>query len=268
MKGLSCVVGALFISVPLSAQTPSITPAGILNAASFTVGEPVAQGSLISIFGTNLASTLAQASTIPLSNQLLDTSVTFNGVAAPLLFVSGGQINAQVPWNTLADGVSTGNATVVVTRAGVASAPQTVAVGPFSPGIFAATTASGALIAIAVNPDGSVAAPVNAIPGLTSRPANRGDALIIYANGLGAVTPTIQSAVSPSDGLRTNNTTPLVTIGGMSAQVLFSGLAPQYVGVNQLNVLVPQAAAPGSTVPLQIQVGGITTSDKVLIAVQ
>jgi len=73
---------------------------------------------------------------------------------------------------------------------------------------------------------------------------------------------------SASDGLRSTNTSPQVPIGGVPAQVLFSGLSPQFVGVNQINVVVPQGTATGDAVPLQIQIGGITTSDKVTIALR
>jgi len=79
-----------------------------------------------------LGSSLAQADTIPLSTTLNNVSVTFNGIAAPLLFVSGGQVNAQMPWNVLSSG-TTGTVNVVVTRNGQASAAQSVQIGPFSP---------------------------------------------------------------------------------------------------------------------------------------
>jgi len=79
-------------------QTPSVPAGGVINAASgASVTAPVAPGSLVSIFGSNLASGLAQADSIPLSTSLNSVSVTFNGIPAPLLFVSGGQINAQLP---------------------------------------------------------------------------------------------------------------------------------------------------------------------------
>ncbi len=269
MKGLY-VTFALIFCAAVNAQTPLISAGGIGNAAAGSaVGEPIAPGSLVSIFGTNLSAATAQSDTIPLSNTLSDvTSVTFNGVQAPLQFVSSGQINAQVPWNVFSDGTTSGNVNVMVTRTGGASAPQPVAVGQISPAIFVAQTASGAFLAIAVNPDGSLAAPANAIPGLASHPANRGDALIIYANGLGPVTPSIANGANSLDALRTTTTTPVVMMGGVAAQVLFSGLTPQFPGVNQVNAIVPTGTAPGSAVPLQIQVGGFTTPNSVLIAVQ
>src|SRR5262249_13239380 len=128
---------AFFLALAAHSQTPVVTPGGVINAASgAAVTNPVAPGSLVSIFGSQLASGLAQADSIPLSTSLNGVSVTFNGVQSPLLFVSGGQVNAQLPWNVLSSG-TTGNANIVVTRNGTPSTAQTVPVGPFSPGIFA-----------------------------------------------------------------------------------------------------------------------------------
>ena len=105
-------------------------------AASFAKGQVVTPGSLVSIFGSDLASGLSQAGTIPLSNSLGGVSVKFNDIPAPLVFVSPTQINAQLPWGVLPPGTSSGTVSVVVTRGSASSAAKTVQVGPFSPGIF------------------------------------------------------------------------------------------------------------------------------------
>jgi uncharacterized protein (TIGR03437 family) len=62
--------------------------------------------------------------------------------------------------------------------------------------------------------------------------------------------------------------TPTVTFGGVAGDVMFSGLAPQFVGVNQLNVQVPTGVTAGSAVPLQIQVNGFTSTNQVVVAIQ
>ena len=248
----------------LCAQVPSVSEGGVVNAASFTQGQAVTQGSLISIFGNDLASRLAQADSVPLSNSLADVeSVTFNGIPAPILFVSPGQINAQLPWNTLGGGVGSGTATVVVRRGNLSSEPRQIQIGPVSPGIFA--LGSGA--AIAINADGSLAAPENSIPGFRTRPARAGEVIVVLGTGLGQVDPPAQTAYPSVDALRRTMTTPTVLIGGREATVHFSGLAPEFVGVNQLNVSVPEGVQPGNAVPLQLRMGGITTADSVTIAV-
>jgi uncharacterized protein (TIGR03437 family) len=85
-------------------------------------------------------------------------------------------------------------------------------------------------------------------------------------NGLGPVAPAIGDGLDSSDQLRTAPPT-IVFIGGVPAQVPFAGLAPQFVGVNQINVVVPSGIAASDAVPLVINSGGIITSDKVTIAV-
>jgi uncharacterized protein (TIGR03437 family) len=256
----------------LAGQTPVISPNGIVNGATFAPG-PVAPGSIASIFGSNLASSLAQASSVPLSTALAGVTVTINGEPAPLYFVSpdqpgtpgSAQINIQIPYDVLPENATTGSVNVVVNRANVGSSqPEAVQIQSVAPGIL---SADGHAIAIN-NADGTLAAPPNSITGLTTHAASAGDALIIYATGLGAVTPTVANGANSSDKLRNTVVTPVVLIGGIQAQVLFSGLTPQFTGVNQVNVVVPSGVSPGTAVPLQIQVGSITTSNQVTIAIQ
>ncbi|HWC98744.1 MAG TPA: hypothetical protein VG456_18420, partial [Candidatus Sulfopaludibacter sp.] len=204
------------------AQAPSVAQGGVLNGASFSKGQPVAPGSLISIFGTNLASSNEQAGTIPLSTTLANVSVTFNGVAAPLSGVfhsaaGGDQINAQLPWE-----VQNGTANVVVTNGSTSSSPVSFQVGT-APGIFSFGTQ-----AIAYgNSDGLIASAVGAIPGLTTHPAKINDptTLVFLATGLGPVNPPLQTGNIVTDGLvHQTATTPTVTVGGVPAQVFFSGM--------------------------------------------
>ena len=245
------------------AQTPAIAQGGVLNAANGI--SPVTPGALVSIYGTSLAGGLAQADTIPLSNSLNQVSVTLNGIPAPLLFVSQGQINAQVPWNVLPNGTS-GTASIVVTNNGQTSVSQNVPVGPFSPGIFAIGT-----IAVAQNVvDASVAAPVGAIAGIQTHPATINDpfGLAILCTGLGAVDSSISNGANSGDILRRTLTQPTVLVGGQPVNVVFSGLSPQFVGVNQINVTLPPGTPTGNAVPLQISIGGIVTTNTITIAVQ
>jgi uncharacterized protein (TIGR03437 family) len=262
---MKALLAVLALSVAALAQTPAVTSGGVLNAASFDRAMPVSPGALISIFGSNLAATTATADSIPLSTVLGGVNVKINGQDAPLTGVfhtaNGDQINAQLPVS-----VDSGAAQVVVTRDGVAGAPQSFQVGQFSPGIFSVQFGVGQ--AIAINLDGSLAAPAGSIPGLATHPAKAGDTIIILATGLGPVTPSINSGANSVDTLRTTVTTPTVMIGGVSATPAFSGLSPQFVGVNQVNVVVPATAPKGDKVPLQISVGGLTSTDQVTIAIQ
>jgi uncharacterized protein (TIGR03437 family) len=247
---LSMIVSILLLiwMAGIAAAQPSIASGGISNAASGAT--TIAPGSLVSLFGSQLASTPAQGDSIPLSATINDVFVTVNGVRAPLLFVAPGQINAQMPWDLGAGG----SASVVVSRGGVTSAPATVQVAPAAPGLF---MVPGGTQAIAVNnADGTLAAPSGSIQGLTTHGAKPGDVLILYATGLGAVNPAVQSGHNSLDQLRWTVGTPTVLIGGVAARVDYSGLTPQFPGVNQLNVVVPAGVPPGASVPIEIQMGG------------
>jgi uncharacterized protein (TIGR03437 family) len=250
-------------AVAAQSQTPVVSPGGVVDAAAFQ--SPVAPGALVTIFGSNLASGLAVADTIPLSTSLSNTSVTFNGIPAPLNFVSAGQVNAQMPWDVLSSG-TVGTADIVVTSNGNVSTSVSVPVGPFSPGIFSSGTQ-----AIAYgNTDGIIAAAVGAIPGLTTHPAKINDplTLVILATGLGAVNPPVQTGNNVTDGVAHNTaTTPTVTVGGIGAQVVFSGISPQFVGVYQINIVIAPGTPTGDKIPLQISMGGVTTPSTITIAV-
>jgi uncharacterized protein (TIGR03437 family) len=242
---------------------------GIVNGASFQTGEPITPGSLISIFGADLASSEQPATSIPLPLSLGGASVTFQSgstsIAAPLLYTLPGdpannvksQINLQVPWE-----LAPGTVSVTVTNGTVSSQAASATVGPFSPGVFASNG-----LAIAENSDGTLAWPAGAVAGLTTHGAAAGDTLVVYATGLGALLqPPPADGANSLDLLRYTATTPVVLIGGQPASVSFSGLSPQFVGVNQLNVVVPNVT-PGNSVPIQIQAGGITTSSQITIAI-
>lgn len=253
---LCCCIGAS------DAQTPVVATGGVVNAASNA--PMVAPGSLVSIFGSQLASDMASADTIPLSNTLSNVSVTFNTVPAPMLFVSQGQINAQMPWGVLSSGGS-GVVNAVVTRDGVSSAPQAVQIAPISPGVFASSQ-NGQSLGIAVNfNDNTLAWPSGSVPG--AHPAKAGDVVTIYATGLGAVDSPIQDGHNSLDKLRLTTNPPTVLIGGIGAKVLGAALSPQFVGVYQVNIQLPQGVPTGNSVSLQIQIGGVTSTDKIVMAI-
>jgi uncharacterized protein (TIGR03437 family) len=269
MKHLSLFLAILAGPAVCSAQIPSVAEGGVVNGASFAKGQPVSPGSLVSIFGTGLVSKVASADTIPLSTNLSGVTVTFADLPpAPLLSAIPGtagsddQINAQVPWNI---GSGTGVVNVLVTTANGTSTPVAVNFAPSMPGIFVAAL-GGQLNAVAVNfTDNTLAW----IQGLTSssHPAKAGDTLVIYATGLGAVDHQPVEGGIPSVTARTV-ATPKVLFGGVPGDVEFSGLSPQFVGVNQLNVQVPTGVKSGNAVPLQIEVNGFTSTNTAVIAIE
>lgn len=221
----------------------------------------VAPGSLATIFGNGLAASLSSANSIPLSTTLSDvTSVTINGMPAPLMFVSASQIGVQVPWE-----VVPGPANVIVNRSGSSSPPMAVQVNAFAPSVFA--LGLGSLQALATNVDGTLTAPNGLVAGLNAHPATAGDTITFYATGLGVVDPPPLDGANSSDAMRQTTSTPSVQIGGATAQVTFSGLSPQFVGIYQFSVMVP-GGVTGSAVPVQVQTADGTNANPVTIALQ
>ena len=254
MKPVTLILAILSLGVAAYAQ-PAVAAGGVLNGASFEKGQAVAPGSLVSIFGTNLAATTASASTVPLSTTLGGVSVTFNNIPAPLIFVShsaanGDQINAQVPYEL----AGSSSAQVVVTN-GTPSAPAAVSLVSAAPGIF--QLGGGQAVAYG-NSDYAFAAPSGSIPGANAHPAKIQDpqTLVILATGLGAVTPSIATGAGDPTTVHNTTTMPVVMVGGVNAPVVFSGILPGFPGVYQINITVPSGAPTGNAVPLQIVMGG------------
>jgi uncharacterized protein (TIGR03437 family) len=254
---------------------PVVGEGGVLNAASYATGQPVALGSLVAVFGAGLAAELAQADSIPLSTQLGDTRVLFNDIAAPLLFVSSGQINAQMPWEALGGGGTTSGAVnVVVERGGQRSAPRQVQIAPAAPGIFAFRIEGGQVVgfgtgqAIAINPDGSLAGPEGSVPGVPTRPAQRGEVLQVLSVGLGAVNPPAVTGNHSLDQLRLAQSVPTVLVGGREVSGVAAAMSPQFVGIHQVNVPIPADAPTGDGIPLQFRMGDITSTDQVTISIR
>jgi uncharacterized protein (TIGR03437 family) len=154
---------------------------------------------------------------------------------------------------------------VTVTNARGKSVPVAVNYTSSMPGIFS-SSAGGQLYAIAVNSSDSSLVWPTGLAG-NAHPAKAGDVLIIYATGLGKVDHQPLDGGIPSV-LATTVAKPSVLFGGVPGDVLFSGLAPQFVGVNQLNVQVPAGVTPSSAVPLQIQVDGFSSASQVVVAIQ
>jgi uncharacterized protein (TIGR03437 family) len=252
------ILGSLLCSSFLLGQNVT----GVANPAAVTQSNAVAPGSLVSIFGGSLSGSLASADSVALSTSLGDvTAVSINGTASPLVMVSDGAITAQMPWEVIA-----GPATVSVARGAALSNTFNMQVNQFAPAFF--NIRLGGLQAIAVNGDGSLAAPAGILGTLNAHPATAGDTVTFYATGLGPVNSGLANGALPKDGAATTVNQPVVTIGGMAAQVSYSGMSSQSFGVYQVSVVVPTGVTPGKFVPVQLQIGGATTTDPVTIAVQ
>jgi uncharacterized protein (TIGR03437 family) len=114
----------------------------------------------------------------------------------------------------------------------------------------------------------TIAAPAGSIPGADTRAVTTGDVIEVYGTGFGTVTPTIASGAAAS-GTNLSRTTRVVTatVGGVSANVIFSGLAPGVAGLYQINVTIPAGVPRGNAVPVVLTVGGVQ-SNTVTVAIQ
>jgi uncharacterized protein (TIGR03437 family) len=236
---------------------PSMMSGGVANAASFKTG--IVPGGIVTIFGTNLGASAGQTLTAagaPWPAQLGGTSVTFNGFTAPVYYVlnqnGSEQLSVQAPWSL----AGMAEAVVVVTTSAGASASMLLPVLEAQPGIFLLDGASSG----ATHLNGTVA-------GAASPPAP-GESVVVYLTGLGVVSnEPANGAAASTTTLSPTAITPQVTIGGVAATVGFSGLAPGFIGLYQINVTVPTAGvAPGLAV-LTVEANGVN-SNTANIAVQ
>jgi uncharacterized protein (TIGR03437 family) len=244
-------------------NAPIVNPSGSVNAASFA-SQPIVAGSVVSVFGTNLASGVVTASGLPLPTALGGISVRMNGVAVPLFFVSPLQINLQVPWELTGQP----QASLGVTADGIPGDAVIVNLAASAPGIFTMNQQGSGQGAVLIAESGEVASVAGSIKGRTARPVTRGSFVSIYCTGLGAVNNgPVTGAGATNIPLSPTVTVPSVAIGGESANVVFSGLAPGFVGLYQVNAQVPVSAPTGEAVPLVLTQNGVA-SNMVTIAVQ
>ena len=235
---------------------------GVLDAAGFQA--LISPGSIVSVFG-NFVETTATAGAIPLSEDLNGFSVTFNDIPGALFGVFDGafdQSNVQVPWNV---DVSSGKVEVKVhwkdDTSEVWSDPFEVDAALASPGIY--MFPPGTTQAIVTNFKqagddviaGSWAQPSGSIDPVTGQPAAIGGVVTLWCDGLGPVSPLPATGDIPPPGtVPVTDKIVRVFVGGVEAQVLGAVLQPTSVGLNQINIFIPEGVTPGDAVPIVIEV--------------
>jgi uncharacterized protein (TIGR03437 family) len=234
---------------------PSINT--VVNAGSFQSG--AASATWLSIFGPNLSTTTYTWQDSDFVNGMLPTSLegvsaTINGVAAFIEYISPTQINVLAP-----DDATTGPVQVQVTVAQQASNSLTVQKTQFLPAFF--TFDNGAYVT-AQHANYELVAPSGLYPGVT--PAQPGETILLYGTGFGPTTPAVPTSqlVTTSEPLANSVQ---VTIGGITASVVFAGLIGP--GLYQLNVTVP-ASLPSGDAAVVATIQGVSTQTGVSIAVQ
>ena len=243
----------------LANAQPSLSAGGVVNAANYTQGR-VAPGEIISLFGSALGPStpayLTLMNPLLVANSLAGVHVLFDGVPAPLIYASAGQLNAVIPYS-VAGKVST---VVQVEYLGATTAPASLPVAAVSPAIFTLDTSGKGPGAIR-NSDETVNSPSN--------PAARGDYVSIYLTGAGTTSPAGVDGLRPLGPSYRPNAKVSVTIGSIPCQVSYAGGAPGLVsGAVQINAQVPQNAPPGPAVPVAVNIGGVDSQSGVTMAVR
>jgi len=170
-----------------------------------------------------------------------DTEVLVDGKAAPLYYSSPAQINFQMPSAT-----ASGQFVTEVRVGGQPVARSAATVLPAAPGLFTAA-----------NQDGSINS--------ASRPSRPGDTIVLYGTGQGAVSPPVEDGAAATV-LSASTVMPIVYLGGRQMQVAFSGLAPGFAGLWQINVALPPDVPTGNEMELTV-VSGLA-SNKLDISVR
>jgi uncharacterized protein (TIGR03437 family) len=234
---------------------PAITAAGIVNAASLAPG--LVPGGLVSVFGTGLSTGVMGTDLPGGATSHKGTVVLIGGWPAPLLSVTNlngqEQINLQVPFE-LAAGTST---TVHVVNNGQRSSVEGVPVYTAKPGIFEAPLGPGGLpLGAVMHPNGSIVTTANA--------AWRGEVVAVFLTGAGGLAPYVETGqygpVPPAE-----TQMPIaVLVDNIPAKVLFSGYAPGFIGLNQVNFEIPSSLASGLIRTLVVQAGGNSSQESFL----
>lgn len=227
----------------------------LVNAASFLV-RPLSPGLIASLFpskgGATFGKNTAAYGGYPTPRELADVQVLFNDKPAPLYYVSPSQINFQVPFSAPTSG--TVDIQVVQKSTGLIYAAGTASMATATPG-FLTYNGTGQGQVLAQNDDG-----ITLNTGTT--PIARSKAITIYGLGFGLISPEQPDDMPPTAAVSMARK-PVVVINTTiltDAQILYAGLTPGYVGLFQLNLLVPDAAPPSTAVPVVMQVDSIPSN--------
>jgi len=235
-------------NIGVTGPIPAVSPGGVQNGATF-LPTAVAPGSVVTIKGSNLAGLIAAAQSFPLGTAMSGVTVSVNGTAAPLFYVSPTQINIQLPYE-----IAPGTAALSINACGGTSQVASFTVAPAAPYILIA--GNGA--ALIQNPDYTLNTP--------SQPAHPGDTVMVYLIGAGALDNSIPDGVAaPMNVFSRAVAASSATIGGQTASIYFLGMTPGFVGLAQANVTIP--SLPSGQYALTLTVGGVT-SNTVQINVQ
>ena len=235
------------VTYVLNPSTPTIAASGVVHAATFLNG-PVSPGQLVTIFGSNLANGTAAA--VPAGNlyptTLGATTVTMDGLACPLLFVSPTQINLQAPFE-----IPGPTSRVVVKLGEIASQAAVVSVDAAAPAMFSIDGTGAGVATILKNTDYTLVTATN--------PGRRGDVLAIFCTGLGRVQGGGITGMAAAEPVAASAAV-AVNFGATAGVVRYAGLAIGFLGLYQINVVVPVASGGAQgVIAVTIRIGAVTS---------
>ncbi len=244
----------------LANTAPSLPAAGVANAGSYAAGA-VAPGEIVSLFGTAIGpptpAPLFLTNPQLIANSLAGVHVLFDGVPAPVIFASAGQVNVVVPY-AVAGKPST---LLQVEYLGALSPPISLPVAATAPGIFTLDSSGSGPGAILNVADETVNSPSN--------PAAPGDWVSIFVTGAGVNTPAAVDGLLAAAPFPQVNAGVKVTMGGVPCQTNYAGSAPGLLsGLTQINAQVPASLTPALDAPVVVMIGGVSAQSGVTVAVQ
>jgi uncharacterized protein (TIGR03437 family) len=227
---------------------PFLTPGGAVHIYDPLIGGALAPGTILSIYGSNLAPAAVPNTAPSLGMTLGGTSVAIGGVLAPLYYVSPTQIDAELPVEL----VPGGQYEVIVNSAGALSTAGSIQVIAAAPGI--AAFPNGQIIAQHL--DYSLVS--------SASPAKPGEYIVFYLAGLGLTdTSVADGAASPLNPLAHPLIAPVLTLNGSNTPIAFAGLTPNFVGLYQINFQVP-LNTPNGNIILAVSQSGAASNSTVL----
>ena len=242
-------------TAPWSSQQ-SVSIGAIASAASYAASA-VSPGEMVVLFGSGFGPTTltyGEYANGRLTSSIGQNTVRFDGIAAPLIYASGTQIGAIVPY-----GINPSQTAVTVTSANGTSLPFSMPVATSVPGLFTADSSGSGLVA-ALNANGTL--------NTANNPAKAGDPVVLFGTGEGQTSP------AGIDGLIMNtpataSLAAAVTVGGQTATIDYFGSAPgEVAGVFQLNCLIPLSTPNGNAVAVVLKIGDASTSKNTTIAIR
>jgi uncharacterized protein (TIGR03437 family) len=243
------------LTVSASATITRLQVNGVLNAASWAA-DPVAPGEIITLIGSGIGPLTPRTPTSPSATVLAGTSVLFDGVPAPLLYVAPNQINAVVPYEIYAKA----NTELKITLEQQTVAATSLTVGGAAPALFTVDS-SGVGQGAILNQDLTINSP--------TKPAEKGSFVTLFATGAGQTDPPGQDGQLAGAVLPKPLLPVAVQIGGLDAEVQYAGAAPGLIsGLLQVNAKIPETAPSGAAIPIELIIGQISSPAGVTLAIK